>query len=115
MFDKVVLLYEGRQIFFGGIHTAKSYFEAMGFRSPDGATTTDFLTSLTNPDERMVRPGYEARVPRTANDFAERWRTSIERSKLLEDIKQFNRDFPPGQSDLSRYRSVRSSIKATSL
>lgn len=31
MFDRVTLLYEGRQIFFGHITEAKGYFESLGF------------------------------------------------------------------------------------
>jgi ABC-type multidrug transport system ATPase subunit len=31
LFDRVILLYEGREIFFGGTSEAKAYFEGLGF------------------------------------------------------------------------------------
>lgn len=31
LFDRVTVLYEGKQIFFGRIHEAKAYFENLGF------------------------------------------------------------------------------------
>lgn len=49
LFDKVTVLYEGRQIYFGRIHDAKKFFIDMGFECPDRQTTADFLTvSLSN-------------------------------------------------------------------
>ncbi len=69
-FDKVTVLYEGRQIYFGPTETAKEYFTNMGFHCPERQTTPDFLTSLTNAQERVVRPGFENKVPRTPDEFA---------------------------------------------
>ncbi|KAL8695989.1 MAG: hypothetical protein Q9201_007878 [Fulgogasparrea decipioides] len=54
-FDKVILLYEGREIFFGSTDAAKVYFIELGFVCPDRSTTADFLCSITNPLERIVR------------------------------------------------------------
>src|ERR1700761_6340957 len=54
LFDKVVVLYEGRQIFFGKCGEARQYFEEMGFDCPDRQTTADFLTSITSAQERVV-------------------------------------------------------------
>ncbi|KAI9876370.1 MAG: hypothetical protein M1830_006664 [Pleopsidium flavum] len=51
VFDKVTVLYEGRQIYFGRADSAKAYFIRLGFVCPGRATTGDFLTSLTNPAE----------------------------------------------------------------
>ena len=55
VFDKVALLYEGRQIYFGEKDAAKTFFINMGFDCPLRQTTADFLTSLTSPAERIVR------------------------------------------------------------
>ncbi|EEB87302.1 hypothetical protein MPER_15408, partial [Moniliophthora perniciosa FA553] len=65
IFDKVTVLYEGHQIYFGRAEAAKQYFVDMGFECPERQTTADFLTSLTNPAERRARPGFEHKVPRT--------------------------------------------------
>ncbi|PQE33697.1 ABC transporter protein [Rutstroemia sp. NJR-2017a WRK4] len=55
MFDKVTLLYEGRQIYFGPCDEAKSFFTDLGFICEERQTTADFLMSLTNPDERLIK------------------------------------------------------------
>lgn len=59
IFDKVILLYEGYQIFTGRADRAKEYFLEMGYECPQRQTVADFLTSLTNPAERVVKSGYE--------------------------------------------------------
>lgn len=94
IFDKVALLYEGRQIFFGHKDAAKQYFTDMGYHCPDRQTTADFLTSLTNPAERIVQPGFENRVPRTPDEFAATWAKSTAGARLLGDIAAFEKEFP---------------------
>jgi ATP-binding cassette, subfamily G (WHITE), member 2, PDR len=48
MFDKAVVLYDGRQIYFGKTTEARQYFVNLGFECPARATTADFLTSMTS-------------------------------------------------------------------
>jgi len=91
LFDKVIVLYEGRQIFFGGIHEAKKYFEELGFDCPDRQTDADFLTSMTSAQERVVRKGWESRVPRSPDEFAACWKASPQRERLLQQIDEFDR------------------------
>lgn len=86
LFDKVVLLYEGYQIFSGDCKHAKEYFINMGYECPQRQTTPGFLTSLTNPVERIVRPGFEKKVPRTSKEFYDFWQKSPERHALLNEI-----------------------------
>jgi len=107
VFDKVLLLYEGRQIFFGSTRHARAYFEAMGFVCPDRQTTADFLTSMTSPLERVVARGFDHRVPRTPDDFAEVWKKSPERAQLLRDIAQYEKDHPLGGQDLQTFTESR--------
>ncbi|KAF2740045.1 putative ABC multidrug transporter [Polyplosphaeria fusca] len=90
LFDKVTVLYEGRQIYFGKASDAKAYFERLGFQCPNAQTTPDFLTSMTSPRERVIRSGYEGRVPRTPDDFAQRWKDSDERQRLLSEISEYD-------------------------
>lgn len=93
VFDKAILLYEGRQIFFGPAVKARGYFEALGFDCPERATTADFLTSMTSPQERQVRPGFEGKVPRTPDDFAARWKASPERAALMKEIDAYDKEY----------------------
>ncbi len=112
VFDNVVLLYEGRQIFFGSTFRAKTYFSDLGFVCPERAATSDFLTSLTNPVERVIRDGYELKVPRTPDEFARVWRDSPERAELLERIKLYESQFPIDREHLENFRIIQKSYKA---
>ncbi|OJZ85975.1 hypothetical protein ASPFODRAFT_135244 [Aspergillus luchuensis CBS 106.47] len=112
IFDKVIVLYEGRQIYFGRSGDARQFFIEMGFECPDRQTTADFLTSLTSPTERKVRKGYERLVPRTPDEFAARWRASAERKQLLADIEAFQHEFPLGGEKLKEFNRSRAAEKA---
>ncbi|CUM47289.1 unnamed protein product [Debaryomyces tyrocola] len=89
IFDNVVVLYEGYQIFFGKANEAKEYFVNMGWECPQRQTTADFLTSLTNPAERVPREGFENSVPYTAKEFETYWKNSPQYKKLVEDIEEY--------------------------
>lgn len=90
-FDKVTVLYEGRQIFFGSTARAKAFFEQQGWECPARQTTGDFLTSVTNPQERQPRQGMESRVPRTPEEFERYWLQSPEYYLLQNEISQYER------------------------
>lgn len=111
-FDKVLILYEGRQIFFGPTDAAKRYFLEMGFVCPDRQTDADFLTSMTSRIERVVKPGYQSRVPKTPDEFAARWRTSHERAQLLVEIDEYNVQYPLGGEHLDRFKESRRAQQA---
>ncbi|KAG4262351.1 multidrug resistance protein CDR1 [Fusarium proliferatum] len=106
LFDRVTVLYEGHQIFFGRINEAKKYFENLGFECPDRQTTPDFLTSMTSPQERRVRPGFESSAPRTPQEFASRWQSSPQRKTLLHEIAAYEANHPPSLR-LEEYKSSR--------
>ncbi|KAL1652217.1 Multidrug resistance protein [Diplodia intermedia] len=106
-FDKVVVLYEGYQIFFGRCGEAKQYFVDMGFDCPDRQTTADFLTSMTSAQERVVRPGWENRVPRTPQEFAARWKESQVRAQLLKDIEEYDKKYTIGGEYLEKFKQSR--------
>ena len=112
IFDKVVVLYEGRQIYFGPTTSAKDFFVNMGFVCTERATTGDFLTSLTNPSERIIREGFEHRVPRTPDEFAAAWQKSEERARLLQDIEEFDRQYPVGGEQLQKFQQSRKATMA---
>jgi len=96
LFDKVTVLYEGRQIYFGRCADAKKFFTDMGFHCPDRQTDADFLTSLTSTSERKVAAGFENQVPRTPDEFAARWKGSTEYAALVAEIEEYNREFEIG-------------------
>lgn len=93
-FDKVLLLYDGHQIFFGDTDAAKAYFMALGFLCPDRMTTSDFLTSITNPLERKVQEALKYDVPQTPQEFSQVWRSSSQRADLLLAIDSYCETYP---------------------
>lgn len=90
----MLLLYKGRQIYFGTTASAKTYFTNLGFVCPERSTTADFLCSLTNPLERKTIKGYGSKVPRSPEEFAQVWNSSPEREKLSKTISHHEAAFP---------------------
>jgi len=71
LFDKVLVLDEGQQIYYGPANQAKSFMEGLGFEYTDGANVADFLTGVTVPTERRILSGFEDRFPRTASEICQ--------------------------------------------
>ncbi|KAI5289922.1 hypothetical protein KEM54_002895 [Ascosphaera aggregata] len=67
-FDKVLVLDKGKQIYYGPMKEARPFMEELGFICREGSNVADFLTGCTVPTERLIRPGYENRFPRTAEE-----------------------------------------------
>lgn len=108
-----MILYEGRQIFFGRAQAARAYFQDLGFHCPDNQTTPDFLTSMTNPTERIIKSGCENTAPRTSEDFAARWRDSKARRELLAEIQTYNTEHPLKGDSYNQFLSSRVAEKST--
>ncbi|KAL7918043.1 ABC-2 type transporter domain-containing protein [Trichoderma austrokoningii] len=112
MFDKAVVLYEGRQIFFGRGDEAKQYFIDLGFECPARQTTPDFLTSMTSPIERIVRAGWEGRAPRTPDEFAAAWKNSAQYKALQAEIEEYKQAHPINGPDADAFRASRKAQQA---
>ncbi|ELU44170.1 ABC multidrug transporter, putative [Rhizoctonia solani AG-1 IA] len=78
LFDKVCIIYAGRQIYYGPAEHARQYFVNMGWEPAPRQTTPDFLVAVTDPLARTPRAGWENRVPRTADEFVAYWNKSPE-------------------------------------
>lgn len=57
LFDKVMVLDQGHQIYYGPASEARNYFESLGFKSMPRQSTADYLTGCTDPSERQYVPG----------------------------------------------------------
>ncbi|KAM5350256.1 hypothetical protein ACJ41O_006761 [Fusarium nematophilum] len=112
LFDKALVIYEGRQIFFGPAEEAKAYFINLGFDCPERQTTPDFLTSMTAPSERVVRPGWENRVPRTPDEFAARWKESQECQAVLREVEEYKAVHPLNGSSAEAFRDHKHATQA---
>lgn len=75
-FDRVVVLNAGHVVYFGRADQAVQYFVDMGFEQFEHQTSADFLVAVTDANARKIRPGYEQKVPITAEQMAEYWNQS---------------------------------------
>lgn len=106
VFDKTTVLYEGRQIYFGPASSAKQFFEKQGWECPARQTTGDFLTSVTNPQERTPRPGMESKVPRTPEEFEKYWLASPEFAALEAEMAAYSAEYTSSGESVSSKESL---------
>ncbi|RYP20565.1 hypothetical protein DL765_002722 [Monosporascus sp. GIB2] len=99
--DKVLLIDNGKCLYYGTADRAKQYFLDLGLECPDRWTTADFLTSVTDPFERSVKPGWKNRIPRSAQDFADVYMRSEAYQRNLDDVRVY-------EAQLERQRRERS-------
>ena len=92
LFDKVVLIHEGRCAYYGPATEAKAYFEALGFHCPPRCTTAEFLTSVVDRHEREIRPGWEDRFPRTGEAFQKAYMASDAYRRNLADVDDLDNE-----------------------
>ncbi|EFX01574.1 ABC multidrug transporter [Grosmannia clavigera kw1407] len=78
LFDKVLVLDRGQQVYYGPTVEARPFLEDQGFVCRPGANVADFLTGVTVSTERIIRHGCEATFPRTTAQL----RTAYEKSEL---------------------------------
>ncbi|KAL2857263.1 ABC-2 type transporter-domain-containing protein [Aspergillus pseudoustus] len=93
LFDKVLVLDEGKQIYYGPMTQARPYMEALGFICREGSNVADFLTGVTVPTERKVRPGFEARFPRNADAMLDEYDKSVVKSNMVREY-----DYPNSET-----------------
>jgi ABC-type multidrug transport system ATPase subunit len=98
LFDKVLVLDEGEQIYYGPREQARPFMEDAGFICREGSNIADFLTGVTVPTERRIRDGYENRFPRNA----EALRAEYEKSQIH---AQMTAEYSYPDSDLARERT----------
>ncbi|PLB53830.1 pleiotropic drug resistance protein, ABC superfamily [Aspergillus steynii IBT 23096] len=98
LFDKVLVLDEGKEVYYGPMAQARPFMEHLGFVCREGSNVADFLSGVTVPTERKIRPGYENRFPRNADALkAEYEKSPIHNQMALE------YDYP--DTDLARERT----------
>ncbi|OQE05791.1 hypothetical protein PENVUL_c022G01623 [Penicillium vulpinum] len=105
LFDKVILIEDGKCSFFGPSQDAKAYFEGLGFVCPPRWTTPDFLTSVSDPHARRVKDGWEDRIPRNAAEFQAAYRKSETYKGNLADIESLEADVEAQRQEREAARS----------
>ncbi|KAI8460557.1 ABC-2 type transporter-domain-containing protein [Phakopsora pachyrhizi] len=84
-FDKVIVLNEGRMVYFGPAKEARSYMVSLGYKNLPRQTTADYLTGCTDPNERQFQDGIDlSQVPKSPEDMERDYKKS-EIFKRMED------------------------------
>lgn len=98
LFDKVLVLDEGEQVYYGPRAQARPFMEDAGFVCREGSNVADFLTGVTVPTERRIREGYENQFPRNKDSLRELYEKSPIYSQMTTEY-----DYP--NSDVARQRT----------
>lgn len=89
-FDKVMVIDQGRQVFFGPAKEARAYFEGLGFLEKPRQTTPDYLTGCTDEFEREYKPGRSAaNAPASPDSFVEAFNKSVYSEKLDKEMADY--------------------------
>lgn len=111
LFDKVILIDEGRCAYFGPTENAKAHFESLGFVCHPRWTTADFLTSVTDKHERQIKEGWEDRVPRTAEELEAAYVASEVAAHTRRDIEEFESTLEEQKKERSKEMSKETKTK----
>ncbi|KAL2012450.1 hypothetical protein VTN00DRAFT_5168 [Thermoascus crustaceus] len=105
LFDKVLVLDEGKQIYYGPMKEARPFMESLGFACMDGANVADYLTGVMVPTERQIRKGYENTFPRNADAIC----AEYEKSTICMRMKA-EYDYPKTDIAKSRTEEFKESV-----
>ncbi|KAK6418598.1 ATP-binding cassette transporter snq2, partial [Oleoguttula sp. CCFEE 5521] len=90
LFDKVMIIDEGRQVYFGPVKEARSYFEGLGFLEKPRQTTPDYLTGCTDSFEREYKEGRDAsNAPASSDDLAKAFQESEYAKRLDQEMVEY--------------------------
>ena len=107
LFDKVMVLDQGRQVYFGPPSEARKYFENMGYKSLPRQSTADYLTGCTDPNERQFAPGRSARdVPSTPEALESAFLTSSLARTLEDDLQKYKLRMETEKHDQETFRAA---------
>lgn len=91
LFDKVLVINQGRQIYYGPATEAKPYFESLGHICPSTTTITDYLTSMTtNRVLTKVDPDIQSMPPTRPPELEDAYRASLYHKQTLDEIEAAN-------------------------
>ena len=107
LFDKVLIMDEGRQVFYGPPTEAKAHFERLGFNPLPRQSTADYLTGCTDPNERQYAPGILVRdTPPTPEMLEEAYlRSKFARANAAE-LEEYKLFMDTEKSDQEAFRAA---------
>ncbi|TRM61565.1 ABC-2 type transporter-domain-containing protein [Schizophyllum amplum] len=107
LFDKVMVLDKGRQVFYGPPSEARLYFEDLGFKSLPRQTSPDYLTGCTDPHERQFAPGRSAdNVPSTPEDLERAFQMSKFAQEVTREREEYNEYMKSERTDQEAFRAA---------
>jgi ATP-binding cassette, subfamily G (WHITE), member 2, SNQ2 len=105
LFDKVLVIDEGKQIYYGPLKQARPFMEDLGFYCDDGANVADYLTGVTVLSERKIREGFES-FPRTAVEIRAVYENSTIKKEMEVEYK-----YPTSEEAKSRTEDFRVGVQ----
>lgn len=105
LFDKVLVLDGGKQIYYGPMRQAKPFMEEQGFICQHGANVADFLTGVTVPTERQIRPGMKNQFPRTPDALRLRYQESPTFGQMTSEL-----EFPATSEAVEKTKRFREGV-----
>lgn len=106
LFDKVLVLDEGEQIYYGPMTEARPFLESVGFVCREGANVADYLTGVTVPTEREIQPGHEDSFPRSACEI----RNHYESSPIFQQMIQEEEEYPATAATKERTEAFQQTV-----
>ncbi|RDB29035.1 ABC transporter G family member 11 [Hypsizygus marmoreus] len=107
LFDKVMVLDEGRQVFYGPPSEARAYFENLGYKALPRQSTADYLTGCTDPNERQFAPGRAAHeVPSTPEALENAYRLSTYARDNEACLEKYKHEMEHEKADQEAFRAA---------
>jgi ATP-binding cassette subfamily G (WHITE) protein 2 (SNQ2) len=107
LFDKVLVLDQGRQVFYGPPSQARAYFENLGFQALPRQSTADYLTGCTDPNERRFAPGRSAQdVPATPEAMDDAFHRSAYDRTNKNELAQYKLYMETEKADQEAFRAA---------
>ena len=107
LFDKVMVIDKGRQVFFGPPNEARAYFEQLGFKPLPRQSTADYLTGCTDPNERQFSPGRsELDVPSSPEELEQAFLASHYAAALHDSLEKYKIQMETERHDQEAFREA---------
>ncbi|KAJ4287405.1 ATP-binding cassette transporter snq2 [Collariella sp. IMI 366227] len=109
LFDKVMVIDEGRQVYYGPTSEARAYFEGLGFLPRPRQTTPDYVTGCTDSYERKYQTGRSAdNAPHNPTTLEAAFRESKFAKGLDEEMTLYKQKL---SEDTDKYEDFRVAIR----
>ncbi|SCZ91281.1 BZ3500_MvSof-1268-A1-R1_Chr1-2g01305 [Microbotryum saponariae] len=106
-FDKILLIDEGREVYFGPAKEARAYMVSLGYKDQPRSTTADFLTGCTDPNERQLADGRdESNVPSTPEQLEQAFKKSEIHARMKREREAFNYEVEQEKARLDDFRQA---------